>query len=87
MVHQVYKARLRDTGDQVAVKVQRPGVLEGISLDLLVLRLMAGLVQRAPRVYSDLEELLDNWAARFFDEMDYVQEVRCAPSGPYVQCV
>ena len=28
---QVYKARLRSTGEQVAVKVQRPGALSTIS--------------------------------------------------------
>lgn len=71
---QVYKARLRETGEVVAVKVQRPGVLEGICLDLYILRLMAGASQRLPNVHSDLEAVLDNWARRFFDELDYVQE-------------
>ena len=31
---QVYKATLRSSGDEVAVKVQRPFVLETVSLDL-----------------------------------------------------
>ena len=31
---QVYKATLKSTGDEVAVKVQRPFVLETVSLDL-----------------------------------------------------
>merc|ERR1712238_638758 len=35
---QVYKAVLRDNGDEVAVKVQRPGVLETVSLDLFLVR-------------------------------------------------
>eukprot|EP00897_Mesotaenium_endlicherianum_P000433 jgi/Mesen1/10390/ME000081S09789 len=71
---QVYKARLRASGEQVAVKVQRPRVLEAISRDLFVLRSLAGLAQRLPAVHSDLVELLDTWATRFFDELDYVQE-------------
>ena len=29
--HQVYRARLRSTGEEVAVKVQRPGALGTIS--------------------------------------------------------
>eukprot|EP00966_Prymnesium_polylepis_P044599 1033700-Prymnesium_polylepis.1 len=42
---QVYKATLRSTGDEVAVKVQRPFVLETVSLDLHLAR-MAGLALR-----------------------------------------
>lgn len=38
---QVYKGKLRATGETVAVKVQRPGVLEEISRDLYVLRILA----------------------------------------------
>jgi len=29
--HQVYRARLRSTGEEVAVKVQRPGALGTVS--------------------------------------------------------
>ena len=43
---QVYKATLRDGGAEVAVKVQRPFVLETVSLDLHLTRL-AGLALRA----------------------------------------
>lgn len=35
---QVYKATLRSNGKPVAVKVQRPGVLETVSLDLHLAR-------------------------------------------------
>ena len=35
---QVYKARLRSTGEQVAVKVQRPGIGENIAIDMVLLR-------------------------------------------------
>lgn len=73
---QVYKAKLRKTGDTVAVKVQRPGVLEGICCDLLVLRIMAQAFQKLPNVHTDLLDVLDTWARRFFDELDYIQEVR-----------
>ncbi|BBN18853.1 aarF domain-containing kinase [Marchantia polymorpha subsp. ruderalis] len=73
---QVYKARLRETGKMVAVKVQRPGVLEGISMDLLLLRAGAYAFQNFPGVQSDLVGLLDTWAVRFYDELDYVQEAK-----------
>lgn len=72
---QVYKAQLRETGEVVAVKVQRPGVLEGISRDLFLLRQGARAFQVLPSVQSDLVGLIDTWAIRFFDELDYVQEV------------
>ncbi|KAG0591725.1 hypothetical protein KC19_1G196600 [Ceratodon purpureus] len=71
---QVYKAKLRENGVPVAVKVQRPGVLEGISRDLFLLRIGAWLFQQVPMVQSDMVGLLDTWAFRFFDELDYVQE-------------
>ncbi|KAI5068073.1 hypothetical protein GOP47_0016418 [Adiantum capillus-veneris] len=71
---QVYKAKLKDTGDIVAVKVQRPGVLEGICRDLYILRIGARLAQSIPNVRSNLVALLDNWAFRFFDELDYIRE-------------
>lgn len=71
---QVYKAKLRESGDIVAVKVQRPGVLEGICRDLYLFRSGARIVQSIPNVRSNLVALLDNWASRFFDELDYVRE-------------
>ena len=39
-IGQVYKATLKDKGTEVAVKVQRPGILAEIALDLYVLRLL-----------------------------------------------
>eukprot|EP00850_Spirogloea_muscicola_P000970 SM000003S11215 [mRNA] locus=s3:1611199:1615417:+ [translate_table: standard] len=71
---QVYKAKLVQNGETVAVKVQRPGVLEGIARDLYVLRIAADWLRYLPNNHSDLVAVLDNWALRFFDELDYVQE-------------
>ncbi|GBG66463.1 hypothetical protein CBR_g61506 [Chara braunii] len=71
---QVYKGRLRKNGDLVALKVQRPGVLEDISLDLFLLRNFAKIAKFVLRLNSDTVALLDTWATRFFDELDYVRE-------------
>lgn len=71
---QVYRGTLREEGQMVAVKVQRPDVLEGISRDLFLLRNAAQALQCLPSLQSNLVALLDNWAFRFFDELDYVQE-------------
>ena len=76
---QVYKATLREGGADVAVKVQRPFMLETVSLDLYLSRL-AGLALRrvdpdgARRV--DVVALLDEFAANFYQELDY--ELECA---------
>ncbi|KAG2384506.1 putative aarF domain-containing protein [Vigna angularis] len=71
---QVYQARLRKSGQVVAVKVQRPGVQAAISLDILILRVMAGLVRRAGKFNTDLQALVDEWASSLFREMDYNNE-------------
>jgi len=81
---QVYRAVLRETGETVAVKVQRPGVLETVSVDLFILRSVATFLKglASPKRNSAGEEvggtdfvaLLDEWASRFFEELDYVKE-------------
>jgi aarF domain-containing kinase len=70
---QVYKATLRESGDVVAVKVQRPGVLETVSLDLYLAREIGLLVRRIPALVETLDPvaLLDEFAYRFYQELDY----------------
>jgi aarF domain-containing kinase len=70
---QVYKGRLRTTGEYVAVKVQRPFVLETVSLDLYLIRETGLLLNSIPsRVNrTDLVALVDEFASRFYDELDY----------------
>ncbi|CAK9174185.1 unnamed protein product [Ilex paraguariensis] len=63
---QVYQARLHRTGQVVAVKVQRPGVQAAISLDILILRYLAGLVRRAGKFNTDLQAVVDEWASSLF---------------------
>ncbi|MDW8201258.1 MAG: AarF/ABC1/UbiB kinase family protein [Cyanobacteriota bacterium SKYGB_h_bin112] len=71
---QVYKGKLK-TGEVVAVKVQRPGLAESITLDLYILRNLAAWAKRSVRfIRSDLVAILDEFGARIFEEMDYIQE-------------
>jgi predicted unusual protein kinase regulating ubiquinone biosynthesis (AarF/ABC1/UbiB family) len=71
---QVYKGKLK-TGEEVAVKVQRPDLRERITIDLYILRRLAGWVQRnVKRVRSDLVGILDELGDRIFEEMDYIHE-------------
>ncbi|XP_030523428.2 uncharacterized aarF domain-containing protein kinase At1g71810, chloroplastic isoform X1 [Rhodamnia argentea] len=71
---QVYQARLRRSGKDVAVKVQRPGVQAAIALDILILRYLAGLIRKARRFNTDLPAVVDEWASSLFREMDYQKE-------------
>lgn len=71
---QVYQARLRTNGKVVAVKVQRPGVRAAISLDIFILRSVAGFLRRAGKLNTDLQAVVDEWASSLFREMDYKKE-------------
>lgn len=72
---QVYRGKLK-SGEPVAVKVQRPGVLETVTVDLFIIRELGVLLRNFPQVTAraDIVALLDEWAARFFEELDYVRE-------------
>uniref|UniRef100_A0A0D3G0R6 ABC1 atypical kinase-like domain-containing protein n=1 Tax=Oryza barthii TaxID=65489 RepID=A0A0D3G0R6_9ORYZ len=73
---QVYQARLRSNRKVVAVKVQRPGVQAAISLDIYILRFLAGVARKAGKLNTDLQAVLDEWASSLFREMDYRAEAR-----------
>ena len=71
---QVYKGKLK-TGEVVAIKVQRPGLAQRITLDLYILRAIAQFItNRVDRVRSDLVGIMDEFGARIFEEMDYTHE-------------
>lgn len=77
---QVYRARLH-TGQEVAVKVQRPNLPEIINFDIAVLRRIVALINRfIPEASrnADWEGMLREFADTVFEEMDYVQEGRNA---------
>jgi len=71
---QVHKAILKN-GDTVAVKVQRPGLREQITLDLYIVRNIAiWLKNNIGLIRSDLVALIDELGKRVFEEMDYINE-------------
>ncbi|KAJ8616804.1 hypothetical protein MRB53_036176 [Persea americana] len=71
---QVYKGRLKENGDLVAVKVQRPFVLETVTVDLFIIRNLGLVLRKFPQISIDVVGLVDEWAARFFEELDYINE-------------
>ncbi|BDA71361.1 ABC-1 domain protein [Calothrix sp. PCC 7716] len=71
---QVYKGKLK-TGETVAVKVQRPDLAEKIALDMYILRgLTLWIEKRFSKIRSNLVAILDEFGARLYEEMDYIQE-------------
>ncbi len=63
----------------MAVKIQRPSVLETVSKDLYVLRRAAevyqGLIERfAPQQRTNYVALLNEWAVGFYTELDFLNE-------------
>lgn len=71
---QVYKGKLK-TGEPVAVKVQRPDLYRRIALDVYILRKLALWAQNnIKQLGSDLVAIMDEFASRIFEEMNYVHE-------------
>ena len=82
---QVYRCRLRSTGGEVALKVQRPDMIRAVSLDLYLLRgycilvewfkvrVLTGVLGAADRKPFDVS-LLDTFARASYLELDYMQE-------------
>ena len=71
---QVHKGILK-SGQKVAVKVQRPGLREQITLDLYIVRNIASwLNTNIGLIRSDLVALIDELGKRVFEEMDYINE-------------
>ncbi len=76
---QVYRARLY-SGEEVAVKVQRPNLLPLLTLDLYLLRWAASWM--APwlplNLGHDLTLVVDEFGTKLFEEIDYLNEARNA---------
>lgn len=75
---QVHQGYLKN-GQKVAVKVQRPGLREQITLDLYIVRnIAAWLNANIGLIRSDLVALIDELGSRVFEEMDYLNEAENA---------
>ncbi len=71
---QVYKGRLK-TGEDVAVKVQRPGLADQITKDIYIIRVLANwATNNIKQIRSDLVSIVDEFGTRIFEEMDYNHE-------------
>lgn len=71
---QVYRARLKSTGQEVAIKVQRPDIENQIALDMHLLREAAPIFKQLFNLNTDTVGTVDAWGSGFVDELDYLQE-------------
>merc|ERR1712176_1546522 len=69
---------LRETNEEVAVKVQRPGVLPTIERDIVLFRFLAGFFSdySQKNLGCDATLIVDEFAEKVLEELDYVQEAR-----------
>jgi len=76
---QVYRARLH-TGEEVAVKVQRPNLEAIIKGDVAILRSVARFAERYPQLNenADWAGMLREFDVTIHEEMDYAAEARNA---------
>lgn len=78
-IGQVYRARLRGTGEEVAVKVQRPDCERVIALDIYILRNLTGTLNRLLRLIGrdvDLQKIIEEFGKLIYEEIDYISEAR-----------
>lgn len=74
-IGQVYRAKIRATGETIALKVQYPGVEEAIDSDMKLLKVILAL----PGIFPGglrLEHLLAEIRDMFMQEIDYTFEIR-----------
>jgi len=73
---QVYRGRLRGTGEEVAVKVQRPGLEDVISVDMYIFRQFAQLLNDWARrnLGCNITLVVDEFGAKLWEEANYAVE-------------
>lgn len=75
---QVYRVCVN--GQEYAMKVQRPGLAEGLARDVVILKGMAKFVRRIVRwacaTPIDPVDIVQSWALTLWEELDYTLEAR-----------
>lgn len=80
---QVYKAQLQDENKKchtVAIKIQRPGMLQSFSLDLFLLQLYGNFVDTFTSTFTNQppyhRALFDSFSQGSYSELDYENEAK-----------
>ncbi|MEH7074899.1 ABC1 kinase family protein [Neobacillus drentensis] len=74
---QVHKAVLKN-GENVAVKVMRPGIEATVALDLTTLKILIAFARRFTKVgkFVDLKDVYQEFEEVITDELDYIKEAK-----------
>lgn len=73
--------REEEGSNVVAIKVQRPNIVNQIALDMYIIReTIAPFVKRTFNLNTDIVGVIDAWGTGFVDELDYIQEAVNAKS-------
>ncbi|MBQ8016734.1 MAG: AarF/ABC1/UbiB kinase family protein [Methanobrevibacter sp.] len=76
-IGQVYKARLKSTNEEVAIKVQKPNSYEVIKSDVQIMKFLATRTDRflyKTRTYN-LPAMVSEFERSIFKELNYIEEV------------
>ena len=76
-IGQVYKATLKETGEDVAVKIQKPNIYDIIDADVKILKDLAGKADKyitKSRTYN-LPAIMKEFERSIFKELNYMEEV------------
>ena len=76
-IGQVYRAKLKENGEEVAVKVQKPGSYETVVLDLSILKKLAYAADKyitRTRTFN-LPAIMSEFERSILKELDYMEEV------------
>ena len=76
-IAQVHQAKLKD-GTVVAVKVQRPDIIEQIRKDITIMRYLGGLIERriSGFEYYNISDVIDEFERAIVKELDFGLEAR-----------
>lgn len=82
---QVYRGRLRSTNEEVAVKVQRPGLRKTLSMDMYIFRVLARFLNdwAQRNLGCNITLVVDEFGAKLWEESDY--SVECCNAQSFAE--
>lgn len=78
-IGQVHRAKLR-SGEDVVVKVQRPGIEESVKIDLEIITEIGSIIEQRTRLGEryKISEMIEEFSSAVLDELDFTLEGRNA---------
>jgi predicted unusual protein kinase regulating ubiquinone biosynthesis (AarF/ABC1/UbiB family) len=73
-IGQVYKAKNKETGQFVAIKIQRPDVIKTCTIDMYIIQRIALYLKKRFKLRSDMLGIANEFGVQLFSELNYTQE-------------